>query len=494
MADKTYPHALFEVAHPTVSTLIRQAVEIRKFQLIFPELFGVLQWARYEMREALKKWLINLLKEKREDLNERELIGQLATIIFERRLLDKVIVYITTGKIDYDEYVTQNLVTTEKYLEFFQLLKAQWDVHLSHYFETRYDQKEYFQSVDFPNGERKCSAMDAVFNVIEKNGWYLPNLLVDWDVKSLFADYYVLFLEYHIYTNKTKKKAAKITREPTVKEAFARLEILLKRYPLPFPYERGSNMLEDEFSDIGEKFLNLKFNIKSEIHFLPKLLESFILNLQSRKIDIFKGGVQDNFINQNDLEFQRTIKLSKELLDAFNPILNKNNYLDRADSLISALAMLIYMDEVFYEFYLNKEIMRDWQDYNISIIQYSGLKHENIINYLEISRKKRNELIVNIKKVDYSKLFKELVAALELRSDNLIVTPVVKKTINKIQVTLKETGYTREIQTRSLKTSINKMIQSAFTNDEEKAKTDQSLDPFGLGDIFTVVISGRSSR
>lgn len=494
MTGKTYPHALFEVAHPTVSTLIRQAVEIRKFQLIFPDLFGVLNWARLDIRDRLVKWLTELLIERNEYENEQQLQNHLLTIIFERRLLDKVIVYITTGKIDYDEYVTQNLVTTEKYLEFFQLLKAQWDRHLSHYFETRYDQQEYFQSVDFPNGERKCSAMDAVFNVIEQNGWYLPNLLVDWDVKSLFADYYVLFLEYHIYINKTKKNAEKITRQPTVKEAFARLEILLKRYPLPFPYERGSNMLEDEFSDGGKKFLNLKFNINSEMYFLPKLIESFILNLQSRKIDIFKGGSQDNFINQNDLEFQRTIKLSKELLDALNPILNKNNYLDRADSLISALTMLIYMDEVFNGFYLDEEIMCDWQDYNISIIQHSGLRHENIINYLEFSRKKRNELIVNIKKVDYSKLFKELVVALELRSDNLIVTPVVKKTINKIQVTLKEIGYTREIQTRSLKTSINKMIQSAFTNDEEKAKTDQSLDPFGLGDIFTVVISGRSSR
>lgn len=97
--------------------------------------------------------------------------------------------------------------------------------------------------------------MDAVFNVIEQNGWYLPNLLVDWDVKSLFADYYVLFLEYHIYTNKNKKKAAKIHREPTVKEASARLEILLKRYPLPFPYQRGSNMLEDEFLDGGRVIL-----------------------------------------------------------------------------------------------------------------------------------------------------------------------------------------------------------------------------------------------
>nr|WP_314369286.1 hypothetical protein [uncultured Acinetobacter sp.] len=119
MTGKTYPHALFEVAHPTVSTLIRQAVEIRKFQLIFPDLFGVLNWARLDIRDRLVKWLTELLIERNEYENEQQLQNHLLTIIFERRLLDKVIVYITTGKIDYDEYVTQNLVTTEKYLEFF---------------------------------------------------------------------------------------------------------------------------------------------------------------------------------------------------------------------------------------------------------------------------------------------------------------------------------------------------------------------------------------
>lgn len=125
MADKTYPHALFEVAHPTVSTLIRQAVEIRKFQLIFPELFGVLKWTRLEIYKHLVIWITNLLNERNED--EQQLQNHLTTIIFERRLLDKVIVYITTGKIEYDEYVTHHLVTKNKYLDYFEFLSELWD-------------------------------------------------------------------------------------------------------------------------------------------------------------------------------------------------------------------------------------------------------------------------------------------------------------------------------------------------------------------------------
>lgn len=495
MADKTYPHALFEVAHPTVSTLIRQAIEIRKFQLIFPELFGVLRWARLEIYKHLVIWLTQLLKQRNEYENEQQLQNDLLTIIFERRLLDKVIVYITTGKIEYDEYVTHHLLTKNKYLDYFEFLREIWDGLLEDYF-SEYDVQKYFQPITYENGERRCSAMDAVFNVIEKNGWYLPNLLVDWDVKSLFADYYVLFLEYHIYKNNRKDTPApETTREPTVLEASERLKILLKRYPLPFYYEFDScvNIIEEKSVDKVDNILNLKFNLNNDVHNLPKLLESFILNLQSRKVDIFKKGVRENFINKNNFEFQRSAKLVKDLLNALNPILNKNCYLDRADSLISTLAMLIYIDEIFESLFVDEKLRKNWQDYNVTIIQYSYLKHESVVDYLKLSRDKRNEEISKVKKVKYSEFVKKLMSVFELRHDSLTAVYLKREGKNVIEVTLKENNFIEVIDVESLRKSINRMIENAFTNDEEKAKTDQSLDPFGLGDIFTVAISGRSS-
>jgi hypothetical protein len=261
------------------------------------------------------------------------------------------------------------------------------------------------------------------------------------------------------------------------------LKILLKRYPLPFYYEFDScvNIIEEKSVDNVDNILNLKFNLNNDVHNLPKLLESFILNLQSRKVDTFKKGIRENFINKDDLHFQRSAKLVKELLNALNPILNKNDYLDRADSLISTLAMLIYIDEIFDNLFVDEKLIKNWQDYNVTIIQHSYLKHESIVDYLKISRDKRNEEISKVKKVKYSEFVKKLMSVFELRHDSLTAVYLKREGKNVIEVTLKENNFIEVIDVESLRKSINRMIKNAFTNDEEKAKTDQSLDSFGLG-------------
>lgn len=475
MSEKKYNHSIYKVGHPTVAMLIAQAIEIRKFKFLFPEFYETLYETRIKVRGQLIDWIKNLLLEKGLYENDQQLADLVATIIFGRRLLDKVIAYITTGDIEYDEYITNELVTKSEYLKKIDSICNEWDKVFRDYFHTT---KEDLAG-ELPNGEKSFSALEAVRQICDYYDFYLPNILVDWRIEDLFVDYLILYINYNIYFDDFVG----------LNDSINILKNILTKYPLPMVSKSGSFMTHTK-SDDDREYVNLHVNINQDVDDFPALLESFVLNFQSKRIDFYKKGILENKINTG-YEFNKSISVIDRLVNSLNMNLSKGKFTIRPDSLITPLIALIYVDLIY-----SRKIMKnsdELESINIRIGQYGRVKnYQNITDMIIGLKEIRNEMLEE--EVNISDIRQLLLSILECHQERLEIVVKKKRVINAIFIILKESDYQEKILMRSLEPSIENYMRQVFMDEEEKAKTDQSLDPFGLGDIFTVAISGRSLR
>lgn len=326
MSNPIFDHEIYRIAHPVMQKLVYQAVKVREFQAIFPNLYSEL----VRIRAVILRELIDLLTEKykeRTSLDAEKIRHEILTIVVDRQLLNHVMGYCQTK-----ELITEDIFLLNRLLEpnelrsiFEQLYSIFWE----------YIQK-YEEFTQLPN-------FSTNFKAVLNQKYFLPDLLPLWDIKSLFLDYLKVYIQYHNFKNSKDVKGTNITREPTDKEAYGVLK-RLKTYDIPLQKSTksfiGNSTLDP--NPLSSNFINLHLHLEEDIRNIPALLSKFIHQFMSTRIDYERKGTDAQIVIENNLR-EKIHNLSIILDDCTNSL----EVLKRADAILTALISLIYYDEVF---------------------------------------------------------------------------------------------------------------------------------------------------
>lgn len=483
MTDKAYDHQIYHITHPLVRKLIQQAIEVRKFQAIFPVLFDNLSKVRVDVSKKLIEELKGPVQEYFQYEYQEQLCDQLVIIVFGRRLVDQAIGYIQTGEVFlHDEFLIRNILTKQELEAIFTRVRDDfWNNTIANYAPITAEKhltEEYTETLK---------------KVLTVKDWYLPNLIPDWSIEDLFVDYMTIFLKYDKYENTAAgntSKPMKIIegkRYPTAEETVQCVKPLFG-YDQPLLNYKGA-FIDFHTAENGErssKYFGLNLNLEHSAENLPHLLLEFMVAFMSRKMDYYRGGQKNAFQEGHDI--QQAASAGKAIVDMLDKLNNRMTALKRADSLISGLLTLMYVDGVFEK---------------ASQIELSNLEHINVIKICEFSNdlelsgvfdrtdptalvQLREQSLASLESYSINELVKKIAGLFNETSEvKAELTMESGKKPTHIVFSIEHEKLSYELNIKDLKMKIKRMLGHFFLRDEENVLTGKSENLLGLSPIFT---------
>lgn len=324
-SNKANDNQIYYIAHPTVKNLVKQAVEVRRFRLLFPKLFNFLEGYKPQLTRLLFDRIYNHYTQYRNDVvNNETLVNDVNIIVSDRHILQVALDFIQNNTIPlYDRFLLDNGVVDE--LDFDIIFFAAY-----HNFENNLTQLNLEQ--DWNNAKE----------YMKKNNLFLSTLLPNWTMEQLLNDYLPIHISYSLFNDKP----------PTNKQM---LEVLnpIFRYIKPRIKTKNS-MIGFKIEDHQQKHvehLGLKLALDEDASNIAEIFLDFLIKYRSEQIDYINIKNYDNkekIIEENmkvgvivnDLSNFLDQFVRKKLGDELSERLN--NY----DSLLIAIIDLVYFDHV----------------------------------------------------------------------------------------------------------------------------------------------------
>jgi len=461
MAVKTYDHQIYHIAHPLMKKLIQQAIDVRKFQAIYPEVFGMLKGLRVWVENYLSSKLKGPIQAYFQDENDEGLARQIDIILNDRRLVDQALGYIQTGQVFlHDEFLVKNIFTKQELTDIFKQLRLVfWDLLIADY------------AAKIVPGENVAGQyIETLKKVLDVKGWYLPNLIPAWGVEQLFVDYMAILLKYDKYKTSDADYSRKpenpyeAKQYPTYTETKACLKKLFL-YDQPLFSGKGA-FIDFHTAENGEKssnYFGVNVNLEDTPQRLPYILSEFILSYSARRIDYYRGGEQADFKEGHD--FQQMSKVANELTEILDKFINKNSALDRYDSITSALLALFYFDGVFGQ--LSGQHQKELEDLNFLEMQryfnHQSISDPNIAEMIKKECVHRNLILTSQKPYTIDDLIQKIVKLFEGNDEVLLElkTEFGKKPTHLI-FTIDQENLIYKLDVKGLKAKIKKMLGHFF--------------------------------
>lgn len=114
-SNKANDNQIYYIAHPTVKNLVKQAVEVRRFRLLFPKLFNFLEGYKPQLTRLLFDRIYNHYTQYRNDVvNNETLVNDVNIIVSDRHILQVALDFIQNNTIPlYDRFLLDNGVVDE---------------------------------------------------------------------------------------------------------------------------------------------------------------------------------------------------------------------------------------------------------------------------------------------------------------------------------------------------------------------------------------------
>ena len=340
MSEKRYEHQIFHIAHPLMQKLIRQAIDVRKFQAIYPELFSMLKGLRDYVAHKLCLALKDPIQKHFDYESDDQLLKQLNIILFDRRLVDQALGYIQTGQVYlHDEFLVKNILTKQELEAIFKEIRLDfWEGLVA----------DYAKKIA-PDENISEQYIETLKNVLDIRRWYLPNLLPVWSIEQLFVNYMAIALEYDKYKASDDDKSDQVLDSTKKKQypTYAETKKCLKRLFLyDQPVLNSKNAFIDFHTDKnGERsshYFGVNVDLEGTPQSLPSILSEFILSYSSRRIDYFREGKEGGLKEGHDLQqMSKVVNQLTEILDQFT---NKGLGIERYTSILSALQPMTKMN------------------------------------------------------------------------------------------------------------------------------------------------------
>lgn len=323
--NKTNHNQIYYIAHPTVKNLVKQAVEVRRFRLLFPTLFNFLEGYKQQLAQLLFDQIYPYYIQYREDeIDNETLVNDVNIIVNDRHLLQLALDFIQNIKIPlYDRYLLNNGIIEE--LEFEIIFFAASDNFKKNLIQNNLE-------IDWNNAKE----------YMEKNKLFLSTLLPNWKMKDLLNDYLPIYISYKLFNEKepTKEQVKKVL-EPI----FRYIKPKLKTIDSEIGFK-----IEDQ-SQEHIKHLGLKLALDEDASNIAEILLDFLIKYNSEQINYLNIKYyedKEKLINEI-CDRGMVINSLLELLDKF--VRKKlgdelNDYLNKYDSLLIAIIDLVYFDQV----------------------------------------------------------------------------------------------------------------------------------------------------
>jgi len=482
---KAYKHQIYKIAHPLMQKLIRQAIEVRKFRAIYPVLFDILK----NFRKWVKTYLSEQLREPIQVYfnfdNDEDITKQINIILNDRRFVDQALGYVQNGEIYlHDEFLVKNILDKQQLNELFEGISVTfWNVLIP----------DYVKSLT-PDGGGSKGYAEVFKNVLDSNGWYLPNLIPEWEIEALFVDYISILLKYQKYkdsdndTSRQLLDSSKMKQYPTYAETRACLkELFLYDQPLLNSKNAFIDYHTDKNGNRSSDCFGVNVNLGYSTEHLPQILLDFLLTYSSRRIDFYRGGQEGNLSEAHNL--QKSSELMNYLIDVLDGITNKKLGIHQYISIASGLLTLLYFDGVFSQF--SKQSLKELEDLNCSeMIRYS-IKHAPLLEpkVLENMKKEeayREKLLASLEPYSIDELVQKIVGLFNEKSEVKAEFKIeFGKQPTHIVFSIEHEKLSDKLSIKGLKVKIEGMLENFFLDDELKCLNKQGKNSLGLSPIFT---------
>jgi len=485
MAVKTYDHQIYHIAHPLMKKLIQQAIGVRKFQAIYPEFFGMLKGLRDWVKNYLYAELKGPIQAYFQYENDEELASQIGIILNNRRLVDQALGYIQTGQVFlHDEFLVKNIFTKQELTDIFEQLRLVFWNELT---AEEYAEK-FFNDPKVPE-----IYLTTLKKVLDIKGWYLPNLIPEWSVEQLFVDYMTVFLKYDKYKKSDADCSGQHTnlneakQHPTYAETRECLKDIFK-HNQPLLNAKGAfiDFHTAENAERSSNYFGVNVDLDDLPDNLPCILSEFIVSYSARRIDYYRGGEQVTFKEGHAL--QQMSKVNNTILKMLDKLTNQNTALDRADSLISGLLALLYVDGVFSRFSTNSQ--RELESLNtlemFRHFKFLSDSEESAAKNLQTEKGMRQQILTSLTPYKINDLVQKIVKLFEGNDEvRLELKTESGKKPTHLIFTIEDEKLSYELSIKGMKSKIARMLEHFFLNEEERMLNGKSENLLGLSAIFT---------
>lgn len=326
--NKANDNQIYYIAHPTVKNLVKQAVEVRRFKLLFPTLFNFLEGYKPQLAQLLFDQIYPLYEKYRQDgtetLDHETLTRHINFMINDRQLLQLAIDFQQDNKLPlFDRFLFENAIIPEIQFELI-------------FFRTNHDFDDEIKQnnleVDWNNAKK----------YLIKNNLFLSTLLPNWTMEQLLNDYLPIYISYSLFNDKppTNKKIQEVLNpifryiKPRIKTKNSTIGFKIEDHQQKHVEHLGLKLaLDEDASNIAEIFLDFLIKYRSEqIDYIN--IKNYDNKEKIIEENIKVGEIVDDLSNFLD-QFVRK-KLGDELSERLN------NY----DSLLIAIIDLVYFDQV----------------------------------------------------------------------------------------------------------------------------------------------------
>ena len=483
MDEATFRHPIYSIGHPMVTQLVIQAFEIKRFQMCFPHFYPRLKQIVAGLIHNLGLVIKDALEINKKYETDKELLQDVKTILFDRKLIDLLLDFIQTNELkSFDIYLCPDILTKDQ-------LKSKFEEFRDDFWGAVDDYSENIEILFFQDMLRK---------LLNEQGWYLPNLLPDWTIDELLRDYVVLFINYHLYENSSNKIENKNSYNQPSVEDIANSIREINNYKKPVPRTRGSNFKNLEQCDFDPQYHSFNISLMEDSSNFLKIIKSFLLDFPAMRIDYLRKGKNEKIKYTSD-----QVKLHK-ILDSLLIQIDRfenQNYgftLSRADEVVSALISLIYIDDVL-DFKLDDLDSQTIQEYNIFEISNVSMGEEkNDDEMLKIKRQiesDKAEFFKNKPNYKISSLKDKIISILNEKEDlSCEFVKVLESSTSKfthLRITHRDSGLCYELPLKDFKGKIKSKLSAYYIDYENCRKVAESHTPLGVGAIFTAIF-GRS--
>ena len=323
--NKANDNQIYYIAHPTVKNLVKQAVEVRRFRLLFPTLFNFLEGYKPQLAQLLFDQIYPYYIQYREyEINNETLVNDVNTIVNDRHLLQLALDFIQNIKIPlYDRYLLDNGIIEE--LEFEIIFFVACDNFKNNLIQNNLE-------IDWNNAKE----------YMEKNNLFLSTLLPNWKMKDLLSDYLPIYISYQLFNeNEPTREQVKKVLEPIFRYIKPKLKTI--------DSEIGFKIEEQSQEHI--KHLGLKLALDEDASNIAEILLDFLIKYNSEQINYLNIKYYEDKEKLINEIYERGVVINSlfELLDKFvrKKLGNElNEYLNNFDSLLVAIIDLVYFDQV----------------------------------------------------------------------------------------------------------------------------------------------------
>lgn len=486
MAVKTYDHQIYQVAHPLMQKLIQQSINVRKFQVIYPELFGILKKFRDYVANHLYFALKDPIQKHFNYESDDQILNQVNIILFDRRLVDQALGYIQTGKVYlHDEFIVKNILNKEQLTDIFNNLSQDfWDLIITDYAEKI-----------TPDENFSAQYIETLKRVLDSRRWYLPNLLPAWNIEELLVDYMAIMLKYDKYTNLKKNSSHQKAGNDTSKSypTNAETKDCLKKlflYDQPLLNAKGAfiDFHTDKNGERSSNYFGVNVDLEDRPQNLPAILSEFVWSYASRRIDYYRGGENSSWEEGEYL--QQMSKTVNQLTEMLDKLINQNSVLDRYDTIFSALLALLYFDGVFSQ--MSRQDYKVLEDLNL-LEMFRHLNDqldldEITIKNIQIEHEQREQILTSLKPYTIDDLIQKIVKLFECSEEvklELITESGKKPTHLVFSIEREKLSY--KLDVKGMKRKIKIMLGHFFLNEEERMLQGKNDNLLGLSAIFTLL-------